>query len=197
LAPIFPATVLLYAAYALWGLRLLFLWNSYTMLKKLLMPPDEFTDISMTPGQRKLLGLNPDTPLSAAATSPEKFATLPRYSKNPASRNATPIPTNTSPNLTRKSVLGNSTLGNSALGMSGMPTFSTDSPSPKPMSSPLRKGGRRVWGSSRSAGPKFVGNSSVTPSNAWAFEKDAMNRKSQFPTSDPLFRRHINILDRQ
>lgn len=168
------------------------------MLKKLLKPADEFTDISMTPGQRKLLGLNPDTPLSAAAASPEKFATPPRYSKTPTSRNATPIPTNTSPTLTRKaapgnsgfgnsslgnsalgnSALGNSTFGNSSLGMSGISSFSMDSPSPKPMGSPLRMGGRPVWGSPRNASPKTVGNSSVTPSNLWAYEKNALNRKS-------------------
>jgi len=194
-ASIFPATVLTYAAYVLWGLRLLFLWNTYAMLKKLLMPADEFTDISMTPGQRKLLGLNPNTPLSAAATSTEKFATPPRYSKTPTSRNATPIPTNTSPTLTRKKALGNSALGNStlanstlgssSLGISGMSSFSMDSPSPKPMSSPLRMGGRPLWGSP-GASPKTIGNSSVTPSNLWAYEKNVVNRKSQLHFHDAL-----------
>ncbi|KAH8146828.1 uncharacterized protein LAJ45_09202 [Morchella importuna] len=60
-------TISFYAFYALWGVRSLLVWNILESLYNLLRPVDEFTDIPLTPEQRKLLGLNPDTPLSPAA----------------------------------------------------------------------------------------------------------------------------------
>lgn len=169
LAPSGPALAT-YTTYAIYLARAVLLWNVLEAGYKLLRPADEFTDIPLTPEQRKLLGLNPDTPLSAAASG-GAIVTPPRYTKStPSSRSGSPNfgVSNGSPTMARKAAA-----------------------TPPPMTpSPLRMGGgveRRasggfgppVFGGSPVVGGK-VGGSSVVPGNKWLYEKNLQRKNMPF-----------------
>ncbi|RPB03594.1 hypothetical protein L873DRAFT_1787000 [Choiromyces venosus 120613-1] len=113
-----------YFTYVLWAARCVLAFNIAESLTRLLTPADEFTDITLTPEQRKLLGLNPNTPLSASA-SMGNIVTPPRYTKStPSSRAGSPsfgASTSGSPTLQRKSAL-----------QTPPPMFSGGSPGVKP-----------------------------------------------------------------
>lgn len=158
-----------YTTYAIYLARAVLLWNVLEAGYKLLRPADEFTDIPLTPEQRKLLGLNPDTPLSAAASG-GAIVTPPRYTKStPSSRSGSP----------------NFGVSN------GSPTARKAAATPPPMTpSPLRMGGgveRRasggfgppVFGGSPVVGGK-VGGSSVVPGNKWLYEKNLQRKNMPF-----------------
>jgi len=163
---IFPAATFSYGNYVLWALRTLFVYNICDVLLKLVHTADDCSDVPLTPDQRKLLGLCPDTPRSTSALQPEKFFTPPRYTKSTTtSRSASPLPGNSSPTMQRKAALNNQGIGMSGLAM--------DTP-PSPLSSPLRGAGKPGW-ASRS--PSNGGVSSVIPGNRWAYEKSMMARK--------------------
>lgn len=53
----------------LYGFQLLFLWNIVNGLYKVLKPQDQFTDLSLTPHQRELLGL-PQVPITTTSDLP-------------------------------------------------------------------------------------------------------------------------------
>ncbi|KAF8253026.1 NPCC-domain-containing protein [Wilcoxina mikolae CBS 423.85] len=166
-ASIFPDAIFSYSIYALWAIRTLFVYNIVDVLLKLLRPADDFSDVALTPDQRKLLGLSPGTLRAASAARPENFVTPPRYTKStPTSRSASPLPGNTSPTMQRKAALNSQGIG---MGGSAM-----DTP-PSPLGSPLRGAGKPGWASPRS--PSNGGASSVVPSNRWAYEKGMMARK--------------------
>ena len=167
-ASIFPPVFRDYAVYALWTLRMLFLWNIGSVVLLFFRGPDDFSDIALTPEQRKLFGLSPSTSRSLSA-DPKNFITPPRYTKStPTSRAASPLPGNTSPTTQRKAAL------NSSQG-TGLGGYVPDTPSP--LGSPLRPGGggKLLWGSPRS--PSSGGGSSITPSNRWAYERGVLSRK--------------------
>lgn len=167
-ASTFPPAFLNYAVYALWTLRMLFLWNIGNVIILVLRGSDDFSDIAMTPEQRKLLGLNPNTSRSLSA-DPQSIITPPRYTKStPTSRAASPLPGSSSPTMQRKAAL------NSSPGM-GLGGYALDTSSP--LGSPLRagSGGKLLWGSPRSSGSG--GGSSITPSNRWAYERGVLSRK--------------------
>lgn len=155
-------TISFYAFYALWGVRSLLIWNILESLYKLFRPVDEFTDIPLTPEQRRLLGLNPDAPLSPAAAE-GSIIIPPRYTKNApsSSRTGSPIPFNTS--VTSPSP----------------PQGRKATATPPPMNpSPLRMGGvvdRKSTFGSPSPAPARAGNS-VVPNNKWLYEK-SLQRK--------------------
>ncbi|TGZ77155.1 hypothetical protein EX30DRAFT_344347 [Ascodesmis nigricans] len=88
---------------ALWSARLLFLYNIFHSLRPLFSQPDDFSDLALTPDQRKLLGLNPDTPLSPNVKVTD-FITPPRYQKStPPSRSNSPRVSITSPGASTSS----------------------------------------------------------------------------------------------
>lgn len=155
-------TISFYAFYALWGVRSLLIWNILESLYNLLRPVDEFTDIPLTPEQRKLLGLNPDTPLSHVATE-GSIVTPPRYTKNApsSSRTGSPVSFNTS------------------VSSPSPPQSRKTTATPPPMtSSPLRMGGvvdRRSSFGSPSPAAARVG-SSVVPNNKWLYEKNLQRK---------------------
>ncbi|KAL0640033.1 hypothetical protein Q9L58_000861 [Maublancomyces gigas] len=159
-----------YTTYAIYLSRAVLLWNILDAGYKFLRPADEFTDIPLTPEQRKLFGLNPDTPLSATASG-GAFVTPPRYTKSTtSSRSGSPNfgVSTSSPNMARNAAA-----------------------TPPPMTpSPLRMGGaveRRtsggfgslVFGGSPVASGK-VGSSSVVPGNKWIYEKNLQRKSMPF-----------------
>ncbi|KAL7274956.1 hypothetical protein RUND412_002110 [Rhizina undulata] len=156
-----------YGAYFLWFLRLLFIFNIFESLMRLLRPADEFTDLPLTPTQRKLLGLNPDSPLSENARLASAI-TPPRYPKStPTSRSGSPSfgASTSSPTMQRKAAS-----------------------TPPPMTpSPLRMGGGFGDRMSSSTGSGFGslgagspirvgGKSSLTLGNKWVYEKNIQRK---------------------
>lgn len=165
-----PTVILTYSFYLLWAIRLLFIFNSSQCLWRLLRPADDFSDIALTPVQRKLLGLKPDTPLSASVR-PDQFITPPRYPKStPPSIASSPLLGNSSPTMQRRAALGRASSG-----IEYKPQQDTTSP----QDSPIRQsGGQQIWVSPCAVSPKNVGMNSVTPSSRWAYEKSILHRKS-------------------
>ncbi|KAI5780826.1 nuclear pore complex component-domain-containing protein [Geopyxis carbonaria] len=155
--PYIPATIFQYANYAVWGLRMLFIWNIAESLFRLVRAPDDFSNVALTPDQRKLLGLNPNTPISPIIKSTD-YVTPPRYTKStPTSRASSPLPTgSSSPTLQRKAALN----GGSMAGQD--------------ITSPMRMP-RALWNSPASPSPTKKSGSSITPSNRWAYEKSITN----------------------
>ncbi|KAI8958220.1 NPCC-domain-containing protein [Daldinia sp. FL1419] len=70
-----------YSRYAYWILLSVPLFNIGTNLLPLIRPKDDVSDIPLTPGQRKLLGLPPS---SAPPTPGSVYSTPPRYSRTPS-----------------------------------------------------------------------------------------------------------------
>ena len=78
---------------ASWGtvrqlITLLLVWNIFTALMPFWRSQDNFDDIPLTPGQRKLLGLDPNT--TTPATPDTQYVTPPRYSYSPGPRASSP-----------------------------------------------------------------------------------------------------------
>ncbi|KAG0133722.1 nuclear pore complex component-domain-containing protein [Tuber indicum] len=172
-----------YFSYVLWSARCVLAFNVGESIIRLLAPADEFTDISLTPEQRKLLGLNPNTPLSASA-SIGNIVTPPRYTKStPSSRTGSPS-------------FGASTSGSPTLQRKSTPQ------TPPPMTpSPLRMGGglerRQGNGIGSPSGGPFSGGSpgvklagaSVVPGNKWLYEKNIQRKNEglRFSPSKSIF----------
>ncbi|KAF3056632.1 hypothetical protein GL218_06581 [Daldinia childiae] len=77
----FPYAVWNYSRYAYWTVLAIPLFNIGTNLLPLLRPKDDLSDIPLTPGQRRLLGL----PLTSAPPTPgSAYSTPPRYSRTPS-----------------------------------------------------------------------------------------------------------------
>ncbi|KAI1801653.1 NPCC-domain-containing protein [Daldinia bambusicola] len=70
-----------YARYAYWAVLAIPLFNIGTNLLPLIRPKDDLSDIPLTPGQRRLLGLPPS---SAPPTPGSAYSTPPRYSRTPS-----------------------------------------------------------------------------------------------------------------
>ncbi|KAL7625375.1 hypothetical protein AAE478_004592 [Parahypoxylon ruwenzoriense] len=77
----FPYLVWYYARCVYWGVLCIPFFNIATNLIPLVKPKDDFSDIPLTPGQRRLLGL---PPTSAPPTQGSVFSTPPRYSRTPS-----------------------------------------------------------------------------------------------------------------
>lgn len=168
-----------YFSYILWAARFVLAFNIVESITQLLSPADEFTDIPLTPDQRKLLGLNPNTPLSASA-SMGNIVTPPRYTKStPSSRTGSPS-------------FGASTSGSPTLQRKSAPqTPPAISPSPLRMGGGLERRQSNGFGSPNvglhsggSPGVKLAG-ASVVPGNKWLYEKN-IQRKSMFCISPSL-----------
>lgn len=171
-----------YATYTYHGLQLIFTYNTVVAILPLFRKKDDLSDIPLTPGQRKLLGLapssNPPTPGSQYATPPRYTRTSTPLSGSPGSRGS---------------------YSNSPLSASG----NTPGSSFSPVSSPLLQktlagavnGGRRSsWGTpsplgpgaSRTALPEPPGTpsplaakgASVGLNNRWLYEKGRRNSGS-------------------
>lgn len=152
-----------YVNYAVWSLRLLFVYNILESLARLFRTSDECADMPLTPNQRALLGLNPATPLSAAI-KPTDFVTPPRYQKAAASsRSNSPMQHhgNGSPNVSRRLAFG-------------PPETEREAGSPQRTLGPAKM----AWGSAGQS-PKTTAGSLV-PSNRWAYAKGIMQRKCKF-----------------
>ncbi|KAI0380802.1 NPCC-domain-containing protein [Hypomontagnella monticulosa] len=76
-----PQPVWKYIQYAYWALLAVPLFNIGTNLLPLFRPKDDFSDIPLTPGQRRLLGLPPS---SVPPTPGSVYSTPPRYSRTPS-----------------------------------------------------------------------------------------------------------------
>ncbi|KAI2622106.1 NPCC-domain-containing protein [Hypomontagnella submonticulosa] len=76
-----PQSVWKYAQYTYWAILAIPLFNIGTNLLPLFRPKDDFSDIPLTPGQRRLLGLPPS---SAPPTPGSVYSTPPRYSRTPS-----------------------------------------------------------------------------------------------------------------
>lgn len=77
----FPYAVWNYSRYAYWTVLAIPLFNIGTNLLPLFRPKDDLSDIPLTPGQRRLLGL---PPTSAPPTPGSAYSTPPRYSRTPS-----------------------------------------------------------------------------------------------------------------
>ncbi|KAI1414389.1 NPCC-domain-containing protein [Hypoxylon sp. FL1857] len=74
-------TIWTYARYTYWTALAIPLFNIGTNLLPLVRKKDDFSDIPLTPGQRRLLGLPPS---SAPPTPGSVYSTPPRYSRTPS-----------------------------------------------------------------------------------------------------------------
>ncbi|KAI0014917.1 NPCC-domain-containing protein [Xylariomycetidae sp. FL0641] len=77
----FPDFVPQYTDYLYWALLTVPMLNIAMNLLPLLRPKDDLSDIALTPGQRRLLGL---PPTSAPPTPGSVYSTPPRYSRTPS-----------------------------------------------------------------------------------------------------------------
>ncbi|KAI0011104.1 NPCC-domain-containing protein [Xylariaceae sp. FL0662B] len=77
----FPYAVWSYARYLYWALLSIPTFNIGFNFLPLFRPKDNMSDIPLTPGQRRLLGL---PPTSAAPTPGSVYSTPPRYSRTPS-----------------------------------------------------------------------------------------------------------------
>ncbi|KAH8805906.1 nuclear pore complex component-domain-containing protein [Xylogone sp. PMI_703] len=178
-----------YATYAYHTLQMLFTFNIGVALLPLFRPKDDLSDIPLTPGQRKLLGLPPS---SAPPTPGSSYITPPRYP-----RTSTPL---------SGSVGSKGSYSNSPLSRKGSPsTGNFNSSQFSPASSPLFQktmaaglnGNRRSsynsssplgFGSSRISMPETPGSpspsaakgASVGLNNRWLYEKMRRSTESSY-----------------
>jgi nucleoporin POM34 len=172
-----------YATYTYHGLQLLFIYNTIVAFLPLLRKKDDLSDIPLTPGQRKLLGLAPS---SKPPTPGSHYATPPRYAKAPTPLSGSPGSRGSYPN--------------SPLSASGSITGSPYSPGASPlfqktMAGAGLNGARRSSygtpsplgpGPSRAALPETPGTpsplvgkgASVGLNNRWLYEKGRRNSGS-------------------
>jgi nucleoporin POM34 len=169
-----------YATYTYHGLQLLFTYNTIVAVMPLFRKKDDLSDIPLTPGQRKLLGL---APTSQPPTPGSQYATPPRYAKIPTPLSGSPASRGSYPT--------------SPLSASGSPAGSPFSPSASPLLQKTMAGGglngarRSSWGTpsplgpgaSRNALPDTPGTASplagkgasVGLNNRWLYEKGRRN----------------------
>lgn len=173
------AQVKAYMGYAYTALQTIPLVNIGVACWPLFQKPDDFSDIPLTPGQRKLLGLPP----SSTPSSPKAgYSTPPRYSRTPSisgsigSRNAysgsplsgrgSPAPVGTS-SPASYSPIPASPLLQKAMGGPGHRRSSLSSPNP------LGAGNSSsLFADSPSPSPGGMGKrSSVSLNNKWLYER--------------------------
>ncbi|KAI1214683.1 NPCC-domain-containing protein [Annulohypoxylon truncatum] len=77
----FSYLVWYYARYAYWAILFLPIFNIGTNLLPLFRQKDDLSDIPLTPGQRRLLGL---PPTNAPPTPGSAYSTPPRYARTPS-----------------------------------------------------------------------------------------------------------------
>ena len=159
------------------GLVLIPLFNIGQALLPLMRPADNFSDIPLTPGQRKLLGLPPTTGggKEGATTPGSAYSTPPRYKRTPSHGSpAVSIQSNQATNNSPLSGRGSPLSGQPMSGNSPYSPYSPYSPStysPSPVKSPLLQkavqGRRNSFGSGASAnlGSSVFGAS--TSSSNW------------------------------
>lgn len=80
----------LYVFYTGLLISCLFLYNIVLALLPALKSKDDLTDITLTPTQRSLLGLNP-TPTQSSSSPGATYVTPPRYSRSSTPRNSSPL----------------------------------------------------------------------------------------------------------
>lgn len=156
--------------------RLLFIVNILTALYPLFRPKDELTDIPLTPTQRSLLGLNPNS--GPPVTPGTHYATPPRYRVVSGSRAGSPASRGSSPLASGSPV-------------SRQPSYSPTTTSPlfqKALAPGSRESGRRQSFGSSTLGSSLRESSSLTAlpstptpsagkgnklglSNKWLYEK--------------------------
>ena len=156
-------------------MRLLFAWNILDVARRLVGPKDDLSDIALTPDQRKLLGLAPNTPLKI--TSPEQhFQTPPRYTKaTTTSRNSSPLPM---PSVTSPKPPGTASGLAGFISQQKLPETPGAGSNRAAWASPSPRAGS-VFGSptpNRMGSSGLGGSSSITPSNRWAYEKSALRK---------------------
>jgi nucleoporin POM34 len=147
--------------------------NVCEALIRLFRPADEFTDIPLTPEQRALLGLNPNTPLSVSASS-DNIITPPRYTKS-SSRTGSPVfytpaqHTGASPSMASSPLRRSGGPERRLSGSFGSSTSGFGSPAP---------GNRRLY--EKSITPSKIGGASVVPGNKWLYEKSIQRKSMPF-----------------
>jgi nucleoporin POM34 len=131
--------------------RLLFIINVLTALYPLFSPKDDLADIPLTPTQRSLLGLDPNS--TPPATPGTRYVTPPRYRLASGSRAGSPSNRGTSPL---------STTGSPA---SGRASYSPTTTSPlfqKALANGNRESGRRQSFGSSSLNSSSLRESSIS-----------------------------------
>ncbi|OTB06082.1 hypothetical protein M426DRAFT_118036 [Hypoxylon sp. CI-4A] len=192
----FPYSVWYYTRWAYWLILSIPLFNIGSSLLPLVRRKDDFSDIPLTPGQRKLLGLPPS---SAPPTPGSVYSTPPRYSRTPSISGSTGkrsfsgsprssasnygSPTggsngysSNSNNNNNISLLGSPSSPLLHKAMSGARRSSISSPSPMGMST-----GSSLWGGvpdSPSPSPAAGKRSTVGLNSKWLYERGRDRRSS-------------------
>ncbi|RFU33476.1 hypothetical protein B7463_g2849, partial [Scytalidium lignicola] len=176
-----------YATYSYRTLQIIFTFNIGVALLPLIRPKDDLSDIPLTPGQRKLLGLPPS---SAPPTPGSSYITPPRYprtstplsgsvgskgsySNSPLSRKGSPGAGNGSQFSPASSPLFQKTMG-AGFNSNRIPSYGSSSP--------------LGWGSGRIGMPETPGSpspsatkgASVGLNNRWLYEKMRRNPETSF-----------------
>ncbi|KZF20293.1 hypothetical protein L228DRAFT_249964 [Xylona heveae TC161] len=143
-----------YYWYALLLTRLLLLFNISVAVYPLFRRKDELADIPLTPSQRALLGLNPNS--GSPATTPDQYITPPRYRRSSTPRSGSPV--------SGSSTYSSSPLsGRASLNAAG----SSYSPSPSPLLQKAVSSGQRnlnrrsSYGTGSPFGVSFNGKESL------------------------------------
>ncbi|KAF2232787.1 hypothetical protein EV356DRAFT_534302 [Viridothelium virens] len=105
-----------YGGYVLWFCRLVLLYNIVLAASPLMRPKDNLSDIPLTPTQRKLLGLAPN---STPETPGSQYITPPRFPRS-------------TPRSSERATVGSSMSGRSSP-RGGSPSGSPYSPVPSPL----------------------------------------------------------------
>jgi len=114
-----PAQLIRVSWWTMFAARLMLVFNIIVAIRPALQRKDDLSDIPLTPGQRKLLGLPPS---SGQPTPEAQYITPPRYPRSPAPQSGSPISKNT-------------VYSTSPLSGKGSPGFGT--PKGSPNASPL------------------------------------------------------------
>jgi nucleoporin POM34 len=172
-----------YADYVYHALNVVFVFNIIMACLPLFRSRDDISDIALTPGQRKLMGLPPS---SAPPTPGSQYITPPRYARTPTPLSGSP---GSKGNYSRSPLSGKGSPASGSL--SGSPFSPAASPLlQKAMGGGLNGNRRHSYGSpsplgpgaSRMAVPETPGTPSPTAkgvnvglNSKWLYDKTRMN----------------------
>ncbi|XXH00549.1 minichromosome maintenance protein 5 [Hypoxylon texense] len=188
----FPYLVWYYSRYVYWAILAIPVFNIGTNLLPLARHKDDFSDIPLTPSQRKLLGLPPS---SAPPTPGSVYSTPPRFSRTPSisgsagskrsisssprspfSNQGSPVASNGSGNLGGLGLQSSPLLQKAMNGARRSSLGSLGSPGPLGAST-----GASLFGGvpdTPSPTPAAAKRSSVSLNNKWLYERGRDRRSS-------------------
>lgn len=168
------------------SISLVLIYNISIALLPLVRPKDDLLDISLTPTQRALLGLDPNnTPPPTPGT---QYVTPPRYARSPTPRNVSPAGSRYGTPLSRKGSPRNETPSSSPLWQKDrgynrgdtMRRYSSGTPSPL---GPGLAGERNLGASPGTPSPSVGRGTSVGLNSKWLYERgrsSSAGRKSMY-----------------